>query len=175
VIFLVKRWVHQEVAFEHYLRDKGVSYLAVDEAKRPVAVDKNFDFLIFTESKVLATDVKGKQLPYLGKGGFLWETWIHSKDVTGLRQWENMLKSLLRCPAESLLTYVYLINDKSYVKDFRTTYKYQGKTYGMKAITITDFEKNKVVRSGFSTEKQVWQLPRKEAKVLMRDIDVFLS
>jgi hypothetical protein len=163
------------VSFEHYLRDRGVSYLAIDEAKRPVAIDKNFDFLIFADSRVLVIDVKGKQIPYQGKGGFLWETWIHSKDLTGLRQWENMLKPLLRCPVESLLTYVYLINDKVYLKDFQTIYKYQGKTYGIKAITITEFEKNKKIRSGFATEKQVWELPRRQAKNLLKDMDIFLS
>jgi hypothetical protein len=172
---LVKRWVHQEVAFERYLRDRGVSYLAIDEAKRPVAIDKNFDFLVFAESRVLAIDVKGKQLPYRGKGGFLWETWIHAKDLTGLRQWENMLKSLLKCPVESLLTYVYLINDEKYLRDFQTTCKYQGNTYGIKAITITEFEKNKMIRGGFSTEKQVWELPRKQAKYLLRDLEVFFN
>jgi len=73
----VKRWYHQEVAFEYFLRDRGSSYLAVDEAKRPVAVDKNFDFLVLTKSKVYAIDVKGKQIPYKGGSSFLWETWIH--------------------------------------------------------------------------------------------------
>lgn len=142
----MKRSVHQEVAFEHYIRSKAISYLAIDEAKRPMAIDKNFDFLIFTDSKVLAVDVKGKQIPYKGKGGYLWETWIHSKDLTGLRQWEDMLSVLLKCPVESLLVYVYLINDTKYLKDFQTIYKYHGNSYGIKAIGITEFEKNKKVR-----------------------------
>jgi hypothetical protein len=172
---LVKRNVHQEVAFEHYIRDKDVSYVAIDEAKRPLAIDKNFDFLVFTKTKVLVVDVKGKQIPYIGKGGFPWETWIHSKDLTGLRQWEDMFKSLLNCPVESLLVFVYLINDKSYIKDFQTIYKYHGNTYGIVGITITEFEKNKKVRSGFSTEKQVWQLPREKAKGLLQDVNSFLK
>jgi hypothetical protein len=172
---LVKRNVHQEVAFEHYIRDKDLSYLAIDEAKRPMGIDKNFDFLVFTKTKVLAVDVKGKQIPYLGKGGFLWETWIHSKDVTGLRQWEEMFKTLLKCPVESLLVFVYLINDQAYLKEFQTTYKYHGNIYGIAAISITDFEKEKKARGGFSTEKEVWQLPRNKAKELLKDINYFLS
>jgi len=67
----VKRWYHQEVAFEHFLRNRNLSYLAVDEAKRPVAVDKNFDFLVLKKSKTYAIDVKGKQIPYKGGSGFL--------------------------------------------------------------------------------------------------------
>jgi hypothetical protein len=174
-MFLVKRSVPQEVAFEHYLRDKEVSYLAINEAKRPIAIDKNFDFLILTGSRVLVTEVKGKQIPYKGGSGFLWETWIHPKDLTGLRQWEDMFGSLLRCPVESLLAYVYLINDKAYLGDFQTTYKYLGKIYGIKAITITEFEKHKKIRGGFSTEKEEWELPRKQAKDLLKDMDTFLA
>jgi hypothetical protein len=172
---LVKRWYHQELAFEHFLRDKDFTYLAVDEAKRPVAVDKNFDFLVLTKSKVYAIDVKGKQIPYEGGSGFLWETWIHPKDLTGLRQWENMLKSLFRCEVESLIAYVYWIKEEVFLQDFETVYMYLGKKYGIKAITISEFEKHKETRSGFSTERQEWQLPRKHAKNLLKDINIFLS
>ena len=70
---LVKRWYHQEVAFEHFLRERNISYLAVDEAKRPVVIDKNFDFLLFTRPKAYIVDVKGKQISYKGGSGFLWE------------------------------------------------------------------------------------------------------
>lgn len=37
-----------EATFEHYLRDREVYYIAIDEAKRPVKIDKNFDFLVFS-------------------------------------------------------------------------------------------------------------------------------
>jgi hypothetical protein len=120
---MVKRWYHQEVAFEHFLREKRISYLAIDEAKRPIAVDKNFDFLILKESNALAIDVKGKQIPYRGGSGFLWETWIHPNDVSGLRQWEDLLQHLFRCPIESLISYVYWIRDRSFLKDFGTVYE----------------------------------------------------
>ena len=113
---MVKRWYHQEVAFEHFLRNKNIHYLAIDEAKRPIAIDKNFDFLIFTNSKVFIVDVKGKQIPYRGRGGFLWETWIHPKDLTGLRQWEDMLKPLFKCPVESLITYVRWIRHTPFTR-----------------------------------------------------------
>lgn len=171
----MKRWYHQEVAFEHFLRDRDFTYLAVDEAKRPVVVDKNFDFLVLAKTKVYAIDVKGKQIPYKGGSGFLWETWIHRRDLTGLRQWEELLKPLFRCEVESLIVYVYWIREASFLLDFETVSKYRGKKYGIKAITISEFEKHKEIRRGFSTERQVWQLPRKHAKNLLKGIDFFLS
>ncbi len=94
--------------------------------------------------------------------------------ISGLMQWEEMFKSLLKCPVDSLLAFVYPINDQAYIRDFQTVYKRNGKTYGTKGIKITDFEKNKVVRSGFGTEKQVWQIPRHEAKKILKDFDSFL-
>lgn len=148
--------------------------MAVDEAKKPVAVDKNFDFLILTKSKAYVVDVKGKQIPYKGGSGFLWETWIHQKDLTGLRQWENMLKPLFRCNVESLIAYVYWIKEAVFLQDFGTV-KYRGKEYGIKAITISEFEKNKETRGGFLAERQVWQLPRKHARNLLKDFNFFLS
>lgn len=86
-----------------------------------------------------------------------------------------MLRPLFKCEVESLIVYVYWIKEDTYLKDFETIYKYQGRKYGMKGITITDFEKHKEIRSGFSTEKQEWQLPRKHARNLLRDMNVFLS
>jgi hypothetical protein len=53
---------------------------------------------------------------------------------------------------------------------------FHGKSYGIKAISITEFEKHKKVRSGFSTVSQVWQLPRANTKDLMKDdINDFLK
>lgn len=77
---MVKRWYNQELAFEHFLRDRGLTYLAVDEAKRPVAMDKNFDFLVLTESKAYAIDVKENRyhikeaVASSGKHGFIQKT-----------------------------------------------------------------------------------------------------
>ncbi len=170
----MKRWYHQEVAFEHFLRNRNLSYLAVDEAKRPVAVDKNFDFLVLTKTKAYAIDVKGKQIPYKGGSGFLWETWIHQKDLMGLRQWEDLLKPLFRCEVESLIAYTYWIREAAFLEKFETVFMHQGRKYGIKAITISEFERLKQPRGGFSTERQVWQLPRKNAKNLLRDIEFFL-
>jgi hypothetical protein len=162
------------VAFEHFLRDKKISYLAIDEAKRPVEIDKNFDFLVFTESKAFMVDVKGKQIPYTGGSGFPWETWIHQKDLTGLKQWQDRLRPLFKCEVESLIAYVYWIKDESFAPHFGTRYKYSDKNYGMKAITLSNFEKHKKIRSGFASEEYVWQLPREQAENILKDINFFL-
>jgi len=85
-----------------------------------------------------------------------------------------MLKLLFRCEVKSLIAYVYWIRDTVFLKDFETVFKHRGRKYGIKATTIFEFEKHKEPRGGFSTERQVWQLPRKQAKNLLRDIEFFL-
>jgi len=173
---MVKRWVHQELAFERFLRKSDLLYLAIDEAKRPLKIDKNFDFLVFTPSKVYAIDVKGKQLPYKGGSGFLWETWIHPSDVTGLRQWEDTCRHYFGCEMQSLIAYVYWIREKEFLKDFdaKSLFGYGGKTYGAKAITISDFEEHKIIRGALPPEPHEWQLPRKQAKELLQNVSSFL-
>jgi len=174
---MVKRSNPYEVAFEHFLRRNELTYLAINEAKRPMAIDKNFDFLVFAKARTLAIDVKGKQLPY--STGFKWETWIHAKDVTGLAQWERMLIPKFKCQFVSLIVYSYHINGgdmlKEYLTKFHSTENYNGAIYGFPAITITKFIENKHHRSGFpGTEDEVWDLPRMKVKDLLTDVSEFL-
>ncbi len=57
---------HYEAAFEEYLRNRGVPYVAVDEAKRSVlsngASIKSLDFIVSAAVRWLV-DVKGRKFP----------------------------------------------------------------------------------------------------------------
>ncbi len=61
----MKRHVHYEVAFEDYLRSRGVPYVAVDEARKAVFVGtevKSFDFLVYVpDGRKLNDDVTGSK------------------------------------------------------------------------------------------------------------------
>jgi len=59
---------HYEAAFEEYLRNRGVPYVAVDEAKRSVLSDgasiKSLDFIVSSPGPVSwLVDVKGRKFP----------------------------------------------------------------------------------------------------------------
>ena len=70
---MVLRRFHYDLAFEHYLRQNGIPYVAVDEAKRALsgryasgqapAKLKSFDFVVYSEAGAnLLVDVKGRKL-----------------------------------------------------------------------------------------------------------------
>jgi hypothetical protein len=90
---MADRTVHYEAAFEAFLRDKRIPYVAVDEAKKALFANaklKSFDFVVYPKDKPrLLIDVKGRQLRNRTKRkGF--ETWATEADVADLLQWEQV-------------------------------------------------------------------------------------
>lgn len=80
---------HYEAAFEAYLRDRSVGFVAVDEAKRSVLGDsdvKSLDFIVVDAAK-LVVDVKGRKYPSGSKGGKTWQNWAEESDIDGLTRW----------------------------------------------------------------------------------------
>src|SRR5476651_1248673 len=90
---MADRNVHYEAAFEGFLREKKIPYVAVDEAKRALFANaklKSFDFVVYSKNGPnLLVDVKGRQSRKSnGRGGF--ETWTTEQDVADLIQWEEV-------------------------------------------------------------------------------------
>jgi len=90
---MADRSVHYEAAFEGFLRDKRIPYVAVDEAKKALFANaklKSFDFVVYPQNKPrLLVDVKGRSLRNRSKrNGF--ETWTTEADVRDLLQWEQV-------------------------------------------------------------------------------------
>src|SRR5580693_8564983 len=87
------RNIHYEAAFEAFLRDRGIPYVAVDEAKKALFANarlKSFDFVVYSKKGPnLLIDVKGRSCRNRSKGaGF--ETWATEQDVNDLMQWEQV-------------------------------------------------------------------------------------
>jgi len=85
---------HYEAAFEAYLRDARLPYVAVDETRRTVVDDepiKSLDFIVHggSEAKLLI-DVKGRKFPggKEDKPSFVWQNWSTEGDVDGLERWQ---------------------------------------------------------------------------------------
>src|SRR5207248_11234167 len=78
-----------EAAFEAYLRERRLAYIAVDEAKRATLGDepaKRLDFIVHRpDGPRLLIDVKGRRYP----GGSaanprrVWENWSTQDDISG--------------------------------------------------------------------------------------------
>ena len=87
---------HYEAAFEAYLQQHRLCYVAVDETRRAMLGDlrvKNLDFIVHGEdgSRVLV-DVKGRRFPSgpAERPRRVWESWSTRDDVLGLEQWEQL-------------------------------------------------------------------------------------
>lgn len=97
---MAQRRFHYELAFERYLRARGLAYVAVNEARRAVHGEKeeddlspprlkNFDFVVYSRSGPnLLVDVKGRKLGN-GSAGRL-ENWVTRADVEDLSTWQEI-------------------------------------------------------------------------------------
>lgn len=86
---------HYEQAFEAYLQQQNIPYVAVDQAKKAVfsgARIKSFDFIIYPpRGRRILADVKGRKFPYQSFQRGRWgETWTTTDDVRGLTRWEEV-------------------------------------------------------------------------------------
>jgi len=92
----VDRGNHYEAAFEEYLRQRELPYIAVDETRRATLGDgpvKSLDFIVYgIRGARLLVDVKGRRYPgkSAGKPRFNWECWSTRNDVDGLRRWQEI-------------------------------------------------------------------------------------
>ena len=93
-----RRGAHYERAFESYLQERQIPYVAVDQAKKAVfagAKIKSFDFILYPRQgpKILA-DIKGRKVAarsfLRGRGA---ESWTTHEDVNGLQAWEEVFGS----------------------------------------------------------------------------------
>ena len=93
-----RRGTHYERAFESYLQERQIPYVAVDQAKKAVfagAKIKSFDFILYPRQgpKILA-DVKGRKVAsrsfLRGRGA---ESWTTREDISGLEAWEEVFGS----------------------------------------------------------------------------------
>ncbi len=87
----VKRNNHYETAFEAFLRERKLPYVAVDESKRALfsgAKLKSFDFVVYSRGGPnLLVDVKGRK----ARGDRpTFQTWAQRRDVDDLYQWERI-------------------------------------------------------------------------------------
>ena len=142
---MAQRRFHYEVAFERYLRDKAIPYVAVDEAKRalqgtsPALALKSFDFVVYSQSGPnLLVDVKGRK--HTGRSARALDNWVTNADIESLTKWEEVFGQgftgafafLYWCeaqPPDALFTEVFECGEKWYallairLGDYRTHLK----------------------------------------------------
>ncbi len=134
---MADRSVHYEAAFEAYLRDRGIPYVAVDEAKKALfsnAKLKSFDFVVYSKTgRNLLVDVKGRQARQSAQKKSSLQTWTTERDVEDLLQWQSLFGENF----QAVLTFIYWIDDP--LTDIPGAFSHNGRWYQMLGIDLSEY------------------------------------
>jgi hypothetical protein len=166
---MADRSVHYEAAFEAFLRDRRIPYVAVDEAKKALFANaklKSFDFVVYPQNKPrLLVDVKGRSLRNRAKrSGF--ETWTTEADVKDLLQWEQVFGDGFT----AVLVFVYWIDPP--LTPEPGMYEFRDRWYMLVGVDLAEYRDHMRRRSA------KWEtvcLPAEDFRSLARPVESWLN
>jgi hypothetical protein len=141
---------HYERAFEAYLQEQRLCYVAVDESRRAPLDEgriKSLDFVVCGANGArLLIDIKGRRYPG-GKPGRerrVWECWSTREDVAGLLRWGQQFG-----PAyQGLLVFTYRLSPEVLLpEDTPDLWSWRDNRYLFRAVAIADYQRSMRVRS----------------------------
>lgn len=84
---------HYEAAFEAFLRDHRIAYVAIDETRRSLVANgslKSPDFIVSTGANASwLVDVKGRRFPSGDASRTYWKNWSTRDDLRSLAAWQS--------------------------------------------------------------------------------------
>jgi hypothetical protein len=141
---------HYETAFEAYLRDRRLGYVAVDESRRSSLDDepvKSIDFIVYGHGGArLLVDVKGRKFPG-GKPGrlrYTWQNWVEREDVEGLERWAASFGPEYR---GVLVFAYYVLPDVELRRGTADVWVWKGRRYLMRAVPVGEYRRHMRARS----------------------------
>jgi hypothetical protein len=162
---MADRSVHYEAAFEAYLREQGIPYVAVDEAKRALFANaklKSFDFVVYSKNGPnLLIDIKGRSA--LGKGSR--QNWATEQDVEDLAEWQRVFGDGFT----ALFGFVYQIDPPLTPEPHM--YCHRDRWYELFAVALDEY------RNHMRRRSEKWQtvcLPAQDFRELARPIGSWL-
>lgn len=146
----MKRSNEYEAAFEAYLREKSVGFLAVDEAKRSLLGGdsiKSLDFVVVgPDTSKLVVDVKGRKFPGgpATKPRKVWQNWSTRDDVDGIARWAGIFGSDFR----GILAFVYhILPVVELPPGTPDLFTFRDRNYLMRGIEVEDYQRMMKPRS----------------------------
>ena len=130
---------HYEAAFEAFLRERQLAYIAVDEARRSVVAGgslKSLDFIVSPPGQSSwLVDVKGRRFPSGDEHHQYWKNWSTRDDLRSLAAWQQQFGPGF-CP---LLVFAYhLVSDRSPLPPSQL-FEFRGEHYGFLGIRLADY------------------------------------
>ncbi|HEX2971346.1 MAG TPA: HYExAFE family protein [Tepidisphaeraceae bacterium] len=165
---MASRMIHYEAAFEAYLRDHGIPYVAVDEAKKALfsnAKLKSFDFVVYSKNgRNLLVDVKGRQLRGKKSNGS-YQTWATEQDVADLLQWQQVFGEGFT----AVLMFAYWI-DPPLTAD-AGMFQFKDRWYLLMGVGLVEYQEHMRRRS---VKWETVALPQADFRSLARPIESWL-
>jgi hypothetical protein len=139
-----------ERAFESYLKQEKLCYVAVDETRRATIGEgpvKSLDFIVQGGNDArLLVDIKGRRFPTgaAGRQRRVWECWSTRDDVDGLVRWA----ALFGAPYQALLVFAYCLDPAVAVPDdTEDLWSWRGDRFLFRAVPVADYQGAMRVRS----------------------------
>ncbi len=136
---MAKRGNHYELAFESYLRDHRVAYVAVNEQRRSLTTEgslKSLDFIVFPSDTVsLLTDIKGRRFPSGERHKQYWKNWSTWDDLRSMARWQNKLGA----GSCALLVFAYEIVGTRSPVHANSLYLFRDRRYAFLAVRVADY------------------------------------
>ncbi len=133
---------HYERAFESWLIDNRIQYIAIDEQKRTAfghSKVKSFDFLLYPRNgQIIIAEVKGrlfKGASFEKLAGF--ECWVTAEDIDGLTRWQQVFGSA----HQAIFVFAYRIENVDVDFDGRDIYDFDANRYVFFCIKLSDYRK----------------------------------
>jgi hypothetical protein len=127
-----------EAAFEQFLRDRRVPYVAVDESKRsmlPDATLKSLDFMVAAPGGgTWLVDVKGRRFPS-GEQKQYWRNWSTRDDLRSLAQWEELFGPR----SQALFVFAYKVVGRRAPLPAKLLYPFRGVLMGFVGIRLCEY------------------------------------
>jgi len=139
---------HYEQAFDNWLIDNHIRYIAVDEAKRAAlgrAKLKSFDYLIYPPGgQIIIAEVKGRKF----KGSSLenlagLECWVTTDDISGLTRWQGLWGT----GHTAVFVFAYQTEQVDVDFDGCRFYDFNEKRYMFFAVKLDDYRCHMKLRS----------------------------
>jgi hypothetical protein len=137
---------HYEAAFEAYLRDRGISYVAVDEARRSPLAGASLKSLDFIVSPAAApgeaarswlVDIKGRRFPS-GAQQQYFKNWSTQDDLWSLARWEQLFGRQFG----GLFVFAYHVVGSLAPVSPQRLFAFRGGLYGFVGIRLADYARH---------------------------------
>lgn len=161
---MAQRRHHYEQAFEAYLREKRMPYVAVNEARKallPHAAGlrferpgqeggdargslKSFDFVVYGQGQNLLVEIKGRRVGTAPGGrSRRMETWVNADDVRSMQTWEPLFGPEFR----AVFVFMYWFDEVPADGLFEEIIEHRGRWYALRVAGVNQYAGSMKVRS----------------------------